>query len=194
MRSATGQFNQWELGGNTTGLTKLGYGGRLAPTRIRLATTKKKAAPNNLLIRQKQKPPGLPPSGFESLCVGFLRLATRATGGRRRAFTFSDHLDGSAFGSSRSGGRTAISKSQRRHFQVSTVMGRDLLIAGNLLITMLAGFELRTIVRGSHDTTMQRGRTDAFDLDQLQARPRLDGTDARAAQGGPPMDVQNTLN
>jgi len=38
-------------------------------------------------------------------------------------------LDGSAFGSFGSGGRTAISKSQRRHFQVSTVMveGRDLL-------------------------------------------------------------------
>jgi hypothetical protein len=41
----------------------------------------------------------------------------------------SDELYGPAFGSSGSGGRTAISKSQRRHFQVSTVMveGRDLL-------------------------------------------------------------------
>jgi hypothetical protein len=28
-----------------------------------------------------------------------------------------------------------------------------------------------TIVRGSHDATMQRGRTDAFDLGQQQARP-----------------------
>ena len=46
-------------------------------------------------------------------------------------------LDGSAFGSFGSGGRTAISKSQRRHFQISTVMGRDLLIADNLVITMV---------------------------------------------------------
>jgi len=48
-----------------------------------------------------------------------------------------DQLDGSAFGSSGSGGRTAITKSQRRHIQVSTVMGRDLLIADNLVITMV---------------------------------------------------------
>src|SRR5215831_10283777 len=49
----------------------------------------------------------------------------------------SDQLDGSAFGLSRSGGRTASSKSQRRHFQVSTVMGRDLLITCDLVITMV---------------------------------------------------------
>src|SRR5262249_45197739 len=49
----------------------------------------------------------------------------------------SDRLDGSAFGLSRSGGRTASSKSQRRHFQVSTVMGRDLLITCDLVITMV---------------------------------------------------------
>jgi hypothetical protein len=42
---------------------------------------------------------------------------------------FLDQPDGSAFGSPGSGGRTAISKSQRRHFQMWMVMveGRDLL-------------------------------------------------------------------